>query len=324
MKSFSSTTRSSAAQQGHTLVELLIAISLGSVVLASLGGVLLVSELKVSANIQRNLDAKDAANRAIDLIRREANLSSRIDFGDLDVSASTSPDCRVNTPLILVQRTDDSNQITDTSSSNPRKICYKTIPFNELPTAYPRTLKGPCVLVRLGPGYKPNGDVYDSPDLTPHVLLDGVAGTNECAGGFTADIEPSSNVRRKANMQITLASNVSYEFSVQIPSTLAYEGLNLYRKCKVLDGTSDYCASDSYASHYLTEKSPQKAKWNPRPEAENIFYFLNPYSEYVLSKDSSSGFCSYAECFVKRGDYAVELSKVDALIFPDKEIRPTR
>ncbi|NBO66828.1 MAG: hypothetical protein EBU88_18620, partial [Acidobacteria bacterium] len=60
------------------MVELLVAISLGSVVLAFLGGVLLVSEMRVSARIQRNLDAKDAANRAFDLIRREANFSSRI------------------------------------------------------------------------------------------------------------------------------------------------------------------------------------------------------------------------------------------------------
>jgi hypothetical protein len=160
--------------------------------------------------------------------------------------------------------------------------------------------------------------------LTTQVLLDGVAGTKECTGGFIANIEPLSDVRRKANLQITLASNVSYDFSVQIPSALTYEGLILYRKCKILDDESDHCASDSFARHYLTEKFPTKAQWNTKPYAENIFYFMHPYSEYVLSKDSNPGFCSYAACFVKRGAYAVELSNVDALIFPDKEIRPTR
>jgi len=320
MKALRPNLRVAAAQHGYTLVELLVAITLGSVVLASLGGVLLVSELKVSANIQRNLNAKDEVNRAIDLIRREATLASRVDLGDGEGPANP-PNCDNNTPLMYYQRTDDL-------SAKSTKICYKTVALKDLPPDYKDSLKGPCVLIRLAPPFLPNGNLYNSPGLIPQVqvLVDSVAGTDECApGGFSANIE-SSSVRRKASAQIKLASNASYNFNVQIPSNLPYDGVNLYRKClKPISTLADACASDSNVRHYLVEKFPLlKAKWEAEPSAENLFYFQNPYSEYALSKDSSSGFCTYAECYVMRGDYKVQLSNVDVLIFPDKEIRPTR
>ena len=56
---------------------------------------------------------------------------------------------------------------------------------------------------------------------------------------------------------------------------------------------------------------------------ENIFYFEYPFAEYALSETSSSGTCTYANCYVERGGFAVKMTNVDALIFADREIRPS-
>jgi len=334
MKAFRPNLRVAAAQHGYSLVELLVAITLGSVVLASLGGVLLVSEVKVSANIQRNLDTKDAVNRTIDLIRREATLSSRTDFGDADPQNNLSS-CADNTPLIYYQPASDA-------SMEENKICYKTAvvdkgAVNGLPSSYGLGLKGPCVLLRIGPPFKHNGDLlYSAPNEISkiQVLLDGLAGAPGCPPeGFTADLESSlstiklTSPRRKANIQIKLASGATYMFDVQIPSNLPYDGVNLYRKCRTAEPTESFsCGSDSATRHYLTEKFSNRPEETGDPITENIFYFQNPYSDYALSKsrDLSLGACEYSDCFVSRVGYEVTLHNVDALIFPDKEIRPTR
>ena len=56
---------------------------------------------------------------------------------------------------------------------------------------------------------------------------------------------------------------------------------------------------------------------------ERIFYFQYPFGEYTLRENSSSGSCTYANCYVERGGFAVKLENVDALIFADREIRPS-
>jgi prepilin-type N-terminal cleavage/methylation domain-containing protein len=319
MKSFYSTTRSSAAQQGHTLVELLVAISLGSVVLAFLGGVLLVSEMRVSARIQRNLDAKDAANRAIDLIRREANFSSRIDYGD--GSGTDSLKKCDNTPLILNQ-------------NNTSEICYKTVAPSQLLDKYKSAFEGPCVLVRLGPPYKPNGDIDGSPGNVVSPLLDGVSNTSDdCAShdnqGFTAKLaslktrtdDVLAPPNRFANITFNMASGKSYSFSTRASSNLSYDGRDLFRNCNKEFGLCS--GPDSAINHYLPENDMMNNKVPIGSESkDNFFYFKYPYSNYEIN----TGTCAYASCSVtvkKRGD-TLKLERADVLIFPDKEIRPTR
>jgi hypothetical protein len=182
----------------------------------------------------------------------------------------------------------------------------------------------------------PNGDTYSTLPSIPQVLLDGVAGTAGCASGsengFTSEMEipdtsgtplkPTTPPTRTAKIQINLSSNMSYSFNVQTSSNLVYDGRSTYRDCKNPNQLG--CGPDSAVIHFLPENLPESTTWDGDPSKENIFYFRNPYEDYMLSEDSNSGFCSYAECFVKRGVYAVQLSSVDALIFPDKEIRPTR
>ena len=325
MKACSSTMRAAlappAAQHGFTLVELLVAVSLGSVVLASLGGGLLLSELKVSATVQRNLYAKDAANRAIDLMRREASFSRF--FARTTTPGGTLDDCAW-APFAYIQR---DNAI----------ICYKTIVPSDLPAAYRSAYQGPCVLVRVGPPYKPDGalDLTASPIV--QVLLDGVAMTGRswtrCPATTAFDVtygsltSPSIDgvvpLTRDANIVINLASGVRYNFSVRAASNPAYDGKDLYPNCNASLSPIGCGSPDEASYHFRPKMISASESIDGYPSRENIFYFQHPLSEYTLRETSGSGSCTYANCYVERGGFAVELTNVDALIFADQEIRPS-
>jgi hypothetical protein len=292
-------------------------------VLAFLGGVLLVSEMRVSARIQRNLDAKDAANRAIDLIRREANFSSRIDSGDGFGTASPLANCD-NTPLTF-----HKNNLT-------KPICYKTVAPSQL--THIGAFEGPCVLVRIGYAYRPTGDI-DPSSRFPSILLDGVANKDiegsgvNCSSktniGLTTQLasspfntEPEAPPNRNANVRILLASNASYDFSVRVPSNLAYSSLDLFRNCRDKSGICSL--PNSPQVHYLPEYGIGEVVFNASESKENLFYFNYPYAQYRLTGSSSSGACTYSNCTVTGIGKTFQIANVDALIFPDKEIRPTR
>jgi prepilin-type N-terminal cleavage/methylation domain-containing protein len=326
MKACSSTAKAAlappAAQRGFTLVELLLAVSLGSVVLASLGGGLLLSELKVSAMVQRNLYAKDAANRAIDLMRREASFSRF--FARTTTPGGTLDDCAWATPIAYIQRDNAA-------------ICYKTVAPSALPAAYRSAYQGPCVLVRVGPPYKPDGTLDLTATPIVQVLLDGVArigfAATECPATKAfevtyGELTPGSPgivpLTRKANVAINLASGVRYSFGVRAPSNPAYDGKDLYDKCIALSPTG--CGSEDEASYHFRPRMNSASESIPgSPSRENIFYFRHHFSEYTLreTSGSSSRPCTYANCYVERGGFAVEMKNVDALIFADREIRPS-
>jgi prepilin-type N-terminal cleavage/methylation domain-containing protein len=332
MKTSSSTTRTAAAQQGYTLVELLVAISLGSVVLASLGGVLLVSEMKVSAKIQRNLDAKDAANRAIDLMRREAKSSL---FLTNSLSRSeVSPNCWRTSPVVYYQ-------------TNGSKICYKTVAPNweKLPPAYQNVYQGPCLLVREGPPYKPDGEI-DNLSSSIQVVLDGVAKTSSanCSSrsnqGLLVTVGQSNRPDQKATIEINLdRDDLDYKFSIQRPSNPAYDGISLYddarggctssSKTTTGCGTSTYVVShrpESYSSYFQDESCPNQFDICGSSSKETVIYFVKPFSQYALSDvPGSESPCTYAKCYAQEtnGTFSVRLSNVDHLVFPDKEFRPS-
>jgi len=305
----------SAAQPGYTLVELLVAFALGSVVLASLGGVLLLSEVKVSANIQRNLDTKDAANRAIDLMRREAGFSRFFTRPSLLPSAAGPlADCVNATPIAYLQRGDGI-------------VCYKAVAPSDLPAVYQSAYQGPCVLVRLGPPYKPNGELDTSATPVAQVMLDGVARTPSASTlctstrGFSVTMG-SVSFNRNADIVITQASNAIYSFSVRAPSNPAYDGNDLYDKCTSTSASG--CGGvNELAYHFKPLMNSTSEVIAGSTFRENIFYFKYPFSEYTLRENSSSGSCKYSSCYVQRSGSAVRMSNVDALIFADREIRPS-
>ena len=328
MKACSSTVRTAlappAAQRGFTLVELLLAVSLGSVVLAFLGGGLLLSELKVSARVQRNLYAKDAANRAIDLMRREASFSRFFASQNAVIRGSALAECTSATPIVYAQL-------------NNVYICYKTVAPSELPAAYQSAYQGPCVLVRSGPPYNPDGTLDLTATPIVQVLLDGVAKTpfagtlcpSTTAFSVTSSLDSPSigggkPLTRDANVAITLASGVRYSFSVRAASNPAYDGKDLYANCTVLSPTG--CGLAEEASYHFKPKMDSVAELIEGKESrENIFYFEHPFGEYTLRQKPGSGPepCTYASCYVERGGFAVKMTNVDALIFADQEIRPS-
>ena len=356
IRSSSTTVRPPSAQNGHTLVELLLAVTLGSAVLAFLGGVLLVTEMKVSANIQRNLEAKDSANRAIDLMRREATSSRFFKISSSRLPSTVATNC--TTSIIYFH-------------SNGAEICYKTVSPDILRSSYPAALKGPCVLVRVGPAYKPDGSMIPAYNLDGtlnppkiQVLLDGLEQTpsQNCSSNLNASFVPEG-VGKLLQAEINLKSGASYKFSVQAPSNSAYDGNDLYdinRPSGVsCSQTLEANGCDSGSSLQLSELAfinykPEITIFEPTGASgcssvnannsilricgvkskENVFYFTKPFSQYILSGDPSGSpqvQCTYANCYVYRKDngklapsfQSGWFSNVDLLVFPDKQIRPS-
>jgi len=329
IKAFTATLRSaatnSAAQHGFTLVELLVGVALGSIVMSGLGALMMLSEVRVSANIQRNLDVKDSINRATDLMRREATFSSIIEAGSpfLPIGATTLDDCEGATPIRFTQR------------RNVNPICYKAVAVTDLPAVYQPIYKGPCVLVRLGPPYNPNGDLDSSAASNVQVLIDGLAkpraSCGSPSGAFRVSLgslslvtSATTPINRNADITITMASPpVSYGFSVRSASNPAYDGNALYDKCTTLSEFGCAAPEKNFVTYHYKPfmNSTTEEISNTTSSKENLFYFKHPYSEYTLSADSGTGACTYSQCYVSRDGAAVKMINVDGLIFADKEIR---
>jgi hypothetical protein len=136
----------------------------------------------------------------------------------------------------------------------------------------------------------------------------------------------SPSFNRNADIDIKLSSgtmpDTAYKFSVRSPTNPAYDGNDLYYLCSV-NSTSGCGLSSDPTYHFRPLMNSLSEIVSGSTSRENIFYFNHPYSEYTLRQNSSSGSCSYANCYVLRSGSAVQLRNVDALIFTDREIRPS-
>jgi hypothetical protein len=284
--------------------------------------------MKVAGKIQRNLEDKDSANRTIDLMRREATFSR---FFSLDNnyrgSAINLSSCKNFTRIRNFQLTG-------------AEICYKTIALGDLPTSYNAVFKGPCLLVRVGPGYNTDGTVIASntPNTTVQVLLDKIKGASppDCYSktnqGFVASFDPAGSDRL---LHITInTESDSHRFSVKTPSNFAYDATDLYdsnRPSGILIGQSNTDqGSDNrsklenltainytpeYYSNVTTTTTDKLCITNGSgvmricgvSSKENVFYFAKPLSQYFLSgAPPAPGIppvpCTYANCYISRID----------------------
>jgi len=314
MKICSPTVRPTTAQHGYTLVELLVGVTLGSVVLALLGGVLLVSEVKVAAKIQSNLDAKDSANRAIDLIRREA-ASSRYFRRS---SRAYDPSSCSSSPIVLVHL-------------NGAITCIKSVESTStlLDAQYQKAFVGPCLLVRVGVPYKPNGELDTSAAPIVQPLLDGLAlngancSSNRIGNGLHVTIATSGN-NGFAGITINMDKGALFEFNAFLPSNPGYAGNDYFNNDNPCSSSSSYgCAGqkDRNVYHFkpVIDMASSFEEINGTESKENVFYFDYPSSEFNISEP-----CKYKACNVthRLNGSAVKLVNVDAMVFLDREIRP--
>jgi hypothetical protein len=178
------------------------------------------------------------------------------------------------------------------------------------------------VLVRIGPPYKPNDELDSSAASIAQVLLDGLSCASPFRATFGAKLPQVNSIYRNADITITMDSPpVSYKISLRSPSSPAYDGNALYDLCTF---TSEFgCGpKNSTTYHYKPfMNSTTEVYDQTTSETDNFFYFKYPFSEYVLSKDSGSGTCTYSQCYVSRNGFAVKMKYVDSLVFADKEIR---
>jgi hypothetical protein len=225
-----------------------------------------------------------------------------------------------------------SGRITDCIDSTPIKyfysngaeICYKTVPSESLSiTNYPAVLNGPCVLIRVGPTYKPDGSIiptYNPNESKIQVLLDGLKKTPSQACSSNLDQGQglfasfaSEGVGKLLQVAINLESGASYKFFVQAPSNSAYDGNDLYDSNRpsavscnqvLTDKACDFGSSLSFSELSFINHKPENYSGQVSPPTgtcseentdntimricgstskENVFYFTKLFSQYNVS-----------------------------------------
>jgi len=324
-----------AKHTGFTLVELLIGVASGAIVLGFLGGALLTAQMRVAARMQNVVETTDSVNRSIELIRREVTYSGVLNTIFSLTSSAPLMDCEDQSTSVALIR-------------GPITLCYKSLPLFLLPAAYQNVFQGPCVLVRVGPPYKSNGDLDTNAENTPTVMMDGLDRTGstatnpsitECkralqvrAGGTTESI----NKYRNANITLYLKNppgtvnssgtplpTSTYQFSAIVPSNPAFGGFDLFAVANCTLDTG--CDQQSLASaHFKVNEEVDTQTISPSVASkENILYLKYPYAEYSLQGVSGpNSFCTYTSCLITRNGKQIYTNKMDTLVFTDREIKP--
>lgn len=312
--------RPSAVRHGQaafSLVELLVAVVLGSVVLGALGGALLVSEMRVSTSIRKDLEKKDALNRAMALMRQEISSAGKISINP----PGAPPTGPCSSPTLWLWRAPNT------------RICYKPLTINDsrIRTAYPsdRPWTGPCVLVRQGPPYKADGELDTASADTIQVLVDNLVACSPVAAAMDMKVTSAGSVdnystSRDVDLTINQSGGIATSFSARIASNPLYAGMDMYGDTSCPVASSNTCYLGDTSKHILPAMNTtggSKVIANQETgdlDKENVFYFKNPSSYYDLQS------CTYAKCLVVLNgtSASVELTNVDVLVFADRDWRP--
>ena len=285
---------------GFTLVELLVGVALSAVVLGALGGALLVSQMKVTAAIRRDLDRRDALNRAVSLMRSEISRASRISISTvagLSSDLCSAPSLRLSSP-------------------GSQDICYKVSTSalaitNGYGSGTDRPWSGSCLLLRQGPRYNPSTGELDATSVVGplrQVILDDLTSCSGTPSALTMAISSNgsnaSAISRDVDITIRQASGAVTSFSARTGSNVHYAGNDMTVSNICADGVCHWKPD-------LTGQAPTTSSQN-----KNIFYFPNRQETYQLSS------CSYERCTISSGSSSQSLSNVDVLVFADQEVRP--
>jgi len=309
--------RPSAVRHGQaafSLVELLVAVVLGSVVLGALGGALLVSEMRVSTSIRKDLEKKDALNRAMALMRQEISSAGKIST-NLPNAPLTGP---CSSPTLYLW-----------GAPNTR-ICYKPLRFDDsrIRTAYPsdRPWTGPCVLVREGPPYSADGELDTAGGRIMQVVVDNLVDCRIPSDAMDMRVTSAGSVAaqstsRDVDVTINQSGGIATSFSARIASNPLYAGMDMYED-------TGGCPSDGI--RYVGPNSrhfclPSTVSYvNADQDKENVFYFKSRADAYRLDDPlDSTKPCSYSSCRVWLNGTSTwaYLQNADVLVFADRDLR---
>lgn len=323
--------RPSAARHGQaafSLVELLVAVVLGSVVLGALGGALLVSEMRVSTSIRKDLEKKDALNRAMALMRQEISSA-----GKISINPRLNDGTLCHTTGLYLWRAPTTRSSPDTL------ICYKPLSSNDrmITRAYPsdRPWTGPCVLVRQGPPYLANGELDTASGRIIQVLADNLVACSTVAAAMDTKVTSAGSVAnhstsRDVDVTINQSGGITTSFSARIASNPLYAGMDMYGDTNCPSG-GIICYEGPNSIHFRPTmattggSNATSSSVKGDPNKENVFYFKFGADAYKLEDPADSKKpCSYRSCLVWLiGTYTnVHLEYADVLVFADRDLRP--
>jgi prepilin-type N-terminal cleavage/methylation domain-containing protein len=312
-------------QAAFSLVELLVAVVLGSVVLGALGGALLVSEMRVSTSIRKDLEKKDALNRAMALMRQEISSAGKISIN-------------IRNRGSLCDRTGlNLWRASNTRSSPDTKICYKPLASDDtrITGAYPsdRPWTGPCVLVREGPPYTADGELDTASDPIVQVLVDNLVACGTMADAMDIKVTnvgpgPNYSISRDVDVTINQSGGIATSFSARIASNPLYAANDMYGDTLSACPSGNICYDGPNSKHFrprLNTSGVTSDIVQGDPNKENVFYFKLGADAYTLRDPLGSNKpCSYEGCQVwLNGTFQyAHLENADVLVFADRDLRP--
>lgn len=301
-----------AVAGGFTIVELLLSTVLGALIVASIGGVLLVSEIRLVRNSVQSQNLVDNSNQAANLILREI-----IEAAQVSTTISSYPaSCPTSstTKLVLIGKGGAWQSIYGISSVASGSSEWA----------------GPARLIRCGPPYTiSNGGTIEIGSNVTQVestILDNLVLNT----GFNATINAMSST--------TLSRGVEFSISTQLGngpiSTTQYQGRTaanpIYGLYDLIVQNPSYCTSTpcksfSNTDHFLAPSGTQKIVGNFN--REEIIYFPGNIENYttVQRTATDSSACSRISCFVSGTvngqSYATTLEYFNVLVFANTERR---